>query len=301
MVHTNRHIILTLIIMLILTTVSWPFLMVQNEIFADTKPDVIILTFDPNGGKVKTTQKTYKYNEKTKKLPKPKRSRYVFMGWYTKKSGGKKITAKTKASTLKKDRVIYARWAPTYFMQTDKKWAKKPYGKKKTVRDIGCGPTALSMALYTMGNSDTNPAKACKWSYKHGYLSLDPGRTRDGFYTKYAKKYGVKVTRLNKGDLRKKSKKARAKINKKALDAVKEGNWVIAFMRDSLWAKRGHFILWYDVEGKNALIRDPVTTLPKRAKNKYSLLQKEAVRYWVIEVPDDKKLSPVVEELNEAV
>lgn len=41
------------------------------------------------------------------KLPTVTRKGYRFLGWYTKKKGGKKVTAKTKA---KKNQVLYAQW-----------------------------------------------------------------------------------------------------------------------------------------------------------------------------------------------
>lgn len=173
---------------------------------------------------------------------------------------------------------------PKSYLQTDKKWAKKPYGNDTTVGEMGCGPTALAMALYTLGNKKVTPLTACRWSAKNGTKTKKPGRTKDRFFIEYAKKYNVKVTRLNKGNLKKKSKAYRKKINKKALQAVNDGNWVIALMTDGNWAQRGHFILWYDVSGKNALIRDPISKKPKRVKNKYKLLQKETIRYFVVEV-----------------
>jgi uncharacterized repeat protein (TIGR02543 family) len=49
------------------------------------------------------------YAKKYGKLPTPKRSGYKFKGWYTKKSGGKKVTAKSKVAILKTT-TLYARW-----------------------------------------------------------------------------------------------------------------------------------------------------------------------------------------------
>ena len=43
------------------------------------------------------------------KLPKTSREGYAFQGWYTKKSGGKRITAKS-VFTGKSDQVLYAHW-----------------------------------------------------------------------------------------------------------------------------------------------------------------------------------------------
>jgi uncharacterized repeat protein (TIGR02543 family) len=63
-----------------------------------------------NGGKVggkasASVKKTH--NAKLGKLATPKRSGYQFLGWYTGKSGGKKVTASTKAT---KAVTLYAHW-----------------------------------------------------------------------------------------------------------------------------------------------------------------------------------------------
>jgi uncharacterized repeat protein (TIGR02543 family) len=58
---------------------------------------------------VSTKSKKVTVAAKYGKLPTPKRSGYGFVGWYTKKSGGSKITATTKV-TLKKTHTLYARW-----------------------------------------------------------------------------------------------------------------------------------------------------------------------------------------------
>ena len=64
-----------------------------------------------NGGKFGNGKKSRKFNTvKNKavgKLTAPKRKGYTFLGWYTKKTGGKKITAKT---IIKKDTTLYAHW-----------------------------------------------------------------------------------------------------------------------------------------------------------------------------------------------
>jgi len=67
--------------------------------------------WDANGGKIgtaKTTTINVKKGAKIGKLPKtPKKIGYSFKGWYTKKSGGTKITDKTK---VKKKVTYYAQW-----------------------------------------------------------------------------------------------------------------------------------------------------------------------------------------------
>ena len=70
------------------------------------------VTFKPNKGKIKKKSqkiKKVKIFDKYGKLPKPKRKRYKFLGWYTKKSGGTRVTADT-YTLLYKDHTLYAHW-----------------------------------------------------------------------------------------------------------------------------------------------------------------------------------------------
>jgi len=67
--------------------------------------------WDANGGKIgtaKTITSNVKKGAKIGKLPKtPKKTGYIFKGWYTKKSGGTKITVTSK---VKKKVTYYAQW-----------------------------------------------------------------------------------------------------------------------------------------------------------------------------------------------
>jgi uncharacterized repeat protein (TIGR02543 family) len=69
------------------------------------------LTFNANGGKIGSKKSLAKYVIKGKKisvLPKvPTRANYKFLGWYTSKTGGKKIKAATK---VRKNAKYYAHW-----------------------------------------------------------------------------------------------------------------------------------------------------------------------------------------------
>ncbi|MFP3155282.1 DUF4832 domain-containing protein [Lachnospiraceae bacterium ZAX-1] len=70
------------------------------------------LTFDGNGGNIgnrKTVTKSIAYGKKYSLPKQPAKTNYTFQGWYTKKSGGSKVTAST---TMKKTaaHVLYARW-----------------------------------------------------------------------------------------------------------------------------------------------------------------------------------------------
>lgn len=78
--------------------------------------------FIASGGKFDNNKKSKVKNiDKDTKLGKtntPKRTGYKFMGWFTKKSGGKKYTAST---IIKKDTNLYAQWARKAVVNTKTK------------------------------------------------------------------------------------------------------------------------------------------------------------------------------------
>ena len=98
-------------------------------------PEAITCTvsFDPNGGTVSTKSKTVTYNSTYGTLPTPTRAGYTFDGWYTAKTGGTQVTAKT-VVTATANHTLYARWHLTpavaprdVHIQEDR---TVPYGKK---------------------------------------------------------------------------------------------------------------------------------------------------------------------------
>jgi len=97
----------------------------------DAASKKVKVTWNANGGKIgtaKITTTTITKDAKIGKLPKtPKNTGYLFKGWYTKKSGGIKITKNTK---LKKNTVHYAQWQRV-LTDSEKKllgsWSAGPY------------------------------------------------------------------------------------------------------------------------------------------------------------------------------
>ena len=68
-----------------------------------------ILTFDPNGGEVVTTEKLIYYGQPYGELPTPTRTGYEFTGWYTAASGGTQVTADAVVTVLA-NQTLYAQW-----------------------------------------------------------------------------------------------------------------------------------------------------------------------------------------------
>ena len=67
------------------------------------------VSFDANKGKKVKQTLSLSYKDTYGKLPKTTRDGYEFQGWYTKKTGGVKVTSKT-VFQKKADRVLYAHW-----------------------------------------------------------------------------------------------------------------------------------------------------------------------------------------------
>lgn len=98
-----------------------------NSDFYGTR-DTVTVTFDANGGEPKKVKIEGAKNKKIKKLAEVTRKGYDFVGWYTKKSGGKKVTTSTK---IKSNTTIYAHWKKITVKRAVIKSAKSE--KKKTV------------------------------------------------------------------------------------------------------------------------------------------------------------------------
>jgi uncharacterized repeat protein (TIGR02543 family) len=79
-------------------------------LYAHWKAKTYTVRLDANGGKVgkaATSSLKKAYNAKLGKLAVPKRGGHQFLGWYTKKSGGQKVTPYTKVT---KPVTLYAHW-----------------------------------------------------------------------------------------------------------------------------------------------------------------------------------------------
>jgi comEA protein len=72
-------------------------------------PKIITIKFNPNGGKVSQKSKNVLQYLKFGKLPLPTRDGYKFLGWWTAKSGGSKITDTTRV-LLTRNKTYYAHW-----------------------------------------------------------------------------------------------------------------------------------------------------------------------------------------------
>ena len=263
-------------------------------LYARWKTDMFTLRFSPNGGSVSVDSYDYSYAEPYQELPTPLRPGYSFVGWYTARTGGKKIDRNTKC-VITQTTEVFARWAPVWYLQIDTRWNTKWYRVRKetsTIGGAGCGPSSMAMVISTLKAPGTTPVETCAWSQRRGYKAYLSG-TYDSYFRAHGKATGIAVTQLSTTS-RSNMSKAKAQVyDTMAMNAIKRGDFVIALMGKGNWTKVGHFVLWYGMEGNNVLIRDPASTAAGRAKNTLTLFKSQVKRYWVISVPGNKKLNPV--------
>ncbi len=79
----------------------------EREKFGTLASAKVTITFNPKNGTVSPKSVTIKSGTNIEKLPTPKRSGFIFVGWYTELNGGSKVTTSTKFS---KSTTIYAHW-----------------------------------------------------------------------------------------------------------------------------------------------------------------------------------------------
>lgn len=131
-----------------------------------------------------------------------------------------------------------------YFNQSEEPWADAPYGSD-TLLKYGCGPTAMAMAVASLTEENTDPARMAQWAVEHGhwarqngsYHSLIPGA---------AEAFGLTV-------------ESPVEQTPQALrDALGQGRLLVALMKPGHFTKYGHFILLRGITPDgNILVADP--------------------------------------------
>lgn len=142
---------------------------------------------------------------------------------------------------------------PKYYMQTDLKWATKPYtscgDRTQTIASSGCGLLSTKMMLEEYGII-LSPEELAKLSIDNGFRTKADG-TSWGFYTWIAKKYGLVCEQT-------------LDFNK-FIESLKGGKLVICSMGRKSAAERGfftssgHFILAWGIDNKGIYANDPIS------------------------------------------
>ena len=84
------------------------------------------LVFDPNGGSCPVPSKEVRAGSPVGELPQARRGGFVFLGWYTAREGGAKVTPETKM--VNSDVTLYAHWEEVAYGSCLKKAIPFPFG-----------------------------------------------------------------------------------------------------------------------------------------------------------------------------
>lgn len=179
---------------------------------------------------------------------------------------------------------------PVLYMQTDRRWAKKPYrvtGEAATIGGSGCGPTCAAMLIETLTGKTFTPEDACAWSAEHGYKALNQG-TYYSYFVPQFRAYGIACERLNTANV---YGCPNASVHDKAKALLKDGWYLIACMGKGLWTKSGHYIVVWWADGR-IHINDPASKLAQRTAGEPATFRKQVKYYWAIDARAHNKEEP---------
>lgn len=89
----------------------------EHTLYARWTTNGYTVKLDPNGGSVSTNSVSIEYGAAYGRLPDPVRAGYVFLGWYTSKTGGDLITASTVMNT-NANHTLFAHWSAGSYVVT---------------------------------------------------------------------------------------------------------------------------------------------------------------------------------------
>jgi hypothetical protein len=170
---------------------------------------------------------------------------------------------------------------PVLYMQTDPRWANKPYqttGETTTIGKSGCGPTCAAMLLETLTGKTITPVDTCAWSVNHGYKALNQG-TYYSYFKPQMTAYGIDCKQLNGSSLYGNSTSA---VHDQALALLKQGYYLIACMGKGNWTSSGHFVVGWWEDGK-VRINDPASTKDSRVNGDLATFKSQVKYYFTVD------------------
>lgn len=133
----------------------------------------------------------------------------------------------------------------TYYSQVDSRWKNHSYtsvnDKSQTIGSSGCGPTSASMIVSSIKGTIT-PDKIGDLFVKYGYRSKNSGTYWSAFRA-VADEFDIGYKETNSLD--------------KAVELLRNNNYVIASCGNGLFTYGGHFIVLVSVDNNTIKIYDP--------------------------------------------
>lgn len=169
-----------------------------------------------------------------------------------------------------------------YYMQTDPRWGNEYYGGEDTIAKYACGPTSMAMVVSSLTNIGIDPLQMSRWAKKEGYWYPQSGSLHS-IINGAAKAFGLSSEGVGNDQT----------TEKKVLDALRQGDMVVALMGKGHFTRGGHFIVLRGItpEGK-ILVADGNSRSNTETEWDFSLIQSEVKwasdggPFWIIRNPN---------------
>ena len=167
-----------------------------------------------------------------------------------------------------------------YFCQSDEEWAEQLYGTDP-IGPYGCGPTTMAMAIATMTDEDTDPAKMAAWAAEHGYWARRSG-SYDSIVVGTAEAFGLEAESLTEHTV------------DEMLRALWDGKLLVAHVGIGHFTDGGHFLLIRGallsgevlVADPNSLERSLQVWDPQLILDELSSARSSGAPLWALSIPD---------------
>lgn len=152
-------------------------------------------------------------------------------------------------------------------LQWDPRWGYEPYGVDSCIGLAGCGPTCLSMILYSLTRDETlTPDRIAAYSMENGYYVNGTG-TAWGLMEDFPEMYGIKATEPRMTE----------RAIKAALD---KGNILICAMGQGDFTVSGHFIVIYGYNDGGFQVNDPNCVARSRKEWTFEEIEDQIKKIW---------------------
>lgn len=178
------------------------------------------------------------------------------------------VGALTWARLLGDPTPVVANVKPVDYKQYDNRWGKLKYSthtSKQTIKNSGCGPTAMANIVATWFDPKITPKEMCALAIKGKYRTYNSG-TAWGYFKYVFKKYPF-------------DKYLQTKDHAKAIAALAEGALIVASMAPGYWTSGGHFITLWKCDGTYMYANDPASSVRKRQK--LASFKKQVKQYFI--------------------
>ena len=144
---------------------------------------------------------------------------------------------------------------PMDYKQYDSRWASVMYSnhndKGQTIKNSGCGPTAMANIIATWFDPTVTPVDMCQLAVQLGCRTYNDG-TSWAYFDKVAGMWPF-------GGYQ------RSGNTSAAIDALGKGALVVALMGKGYWTNAGHYITLWDCDGANTYACDPGSSTRKQS------------------------------------